>query len=102
MDWRARRSPMNKRINPARIAPMLRIVEWIWRKHPALRLGQILYEGAREPMLRVEPDDRLFSLLVKNFRVPVLIALAAEGDDAHRSRKKSRHKARHPKSSGNS
>jgi len=80
--------------DPARIDAMLRLIAFIWKKQPDLRLGQLLTNAEGDLRYSTE-DDKLYARLVTYYQVPALVALAAEGDsDDDGPRSKPRSKAR--------
>jgi len=82
------------RRDPSRIKAMLRIVEFVWTSNTDLRLGQLLANAQGDDLYNVE-DAKLYARLVQFYKVPGLVALAAEGDpDDDRPRPKPRRKAR--------
>lgn len=53
--------------NPKRIAEVLDLIEAIWKKHPDLRLGQLILGCAIEPDLFYLEDDELYKRLCERY-----------------------------------
>jgi hypothetical protein len=54
--------------DPNRIEKVLNDIERIWKRFPDLRLGQLLLNVARDPLLYYLEDDELLALLEEGYK----------------------------------